>query len=86
MNDFVRSNDEWWYHGDGLHPNMLRAILLHCWIGNRKDDCLSPLMHEFTYEAMVNDLLSIKDDMVGSPTIVSMLGPPRRAPPKRDRR
>ena len=61
MNDFVGSNDAWWYHGDGLHPNTSRATLL---LLDRKDDCLSPLMHEFTYEAMVNDLLSIEDDRI----------------------
>ncbi len=61
MNEFVGSNDSWWYHGDGLHPNTSRATLL---LLDRKEDCLSPLMHEFTYEAMVNDLLSIEDDRI----------------------
>lgn len=61
MNDFVGSNREWWYNGDGLHPNSERATLL---LLDRKDDCLSPLIHEFTYEAMVNDLLPIDDDRI----------------------
>mmetsp|Transcript_24069 Transcript_24069/g.47832 ORF Transcript_24069/g.47832 Transcript_24069/m.47832 type:complete len:668 (-) Transcript_24069:3898-5901(-) len=61
MNEFVGSNDSWWYNGDGLHPNSDRATLLFM---DRKDDCLSPLMHEFTYEAMVNDLLNIEDDRI----------------------
>jgi syntaxin-binding protein 1 len=61
MNEFVGSNREWWYNGDGIHPNSERATLL---ILDRKDDCLSPLMHEFTYEAMVNDLLPIDDDRI----------------------
>jgi len=61
MNEFVGSNAEWWYNGDGLHPNTDRATLL---LLDRKDDCLSPLIHEFTYEAMVNDLLPIVDDRI----------------------
>jgi syntaxin-binding protein 1 len=61
MNEFVGSNHEWWYNGDGLHPNTDRATLL---LLDRKDDCLSPLIHEFTYEAMVNDLLPIDDDRI----------------------
>ena len=61
MNEFVGSNEEWWYNGDGLHPNSDRATLL---LLDRKDDCLSPLIHEFTYEAMVNDLLPIDDDRI----------------------
>jgi syntaxin-binding protein 1 len=61
MNEFVGSNREWWYNGDGLHPNSERATLL---LMDRKDDCLSPLIHEFTYEAMVNDLLPIDDDRI----------------------
>jgi hypothetical protein len=61
MNEFVGSNGEWWYNGDGEHPSTERATLL---LMDRKDDCLSPLMHEFTYEAMVNDLLPIDDDRI----------------------
>lgn len=61
MNEFVGANSSWWYNGDGLHPNSDRATLLFM---DRKDDCLSPLMHEFTYEAMVNDLLPIEDDRI----------------------
>ena len=61
MNEFVGSNSSWWYNGDGLHPNSDRATLL---LMDRKNDCLSPLMHEFTYEAMVNDLLPVEDDRI----------------------
>ena len=61
MNEFVGSNRSWWYNGDGLHPNSDRATLL---LLDRRDDFLSPLMHEFTYEAMVNDLLPIDDDRI----------------------
>ena len=61
MNEFVGSNSEWWYNGDGLHQNTERSTLL---LLDRKEDCLSPLIHEFTYEAMVNDLLPIDDDRI----------------------
>jgi syntaxin-binding protein 1 len=61
MNEFVGSNSSWWYNGDGLHLTSDRATLL---LLDRRDDCLSPLMHEFTYEAMVNDLLPIDDDRI----------------------
>jgi len=61
MNEFVGANSSWWYNGDGTHPNSERATIL---ILDRKDDCLSPLIHEFTYEAMVNDLLPVDDDRI----------------------
>ncbi|KAL9188215.1 hypothetical protein ACHAXT_006593 [Thalassiosira profunda] len=61
MNEFVGANAEWWYNGDGLHRSTERATLL---LLDRRDDCLSPLMHEFTYEAMVNDLLEVDDDRI----------------------
>ncbi|KAL7542752.1 hypothetical protein ACHAXR_012065 [Thalassiosira sp. AJA248-18] len=61
MNEFVGSNAEWWYNGDGIHPNTERSTLL---LLDRRDDCLSPFIHEFTYEAMVNDLLDIDDDRI----------------------
>ena len=47
--------------GDGTNPNTERSTLL---ILDRKDDCLSPLVHELTYEAMVNDLLPIDDEKI----------------------
>mmetsp|Transcript_13272 Transcript_13272/g.27859 ORF Transcript_13272/g.27859 Transcript_13272/m.27859 type:complete len:676 (+) Transcript_13272:213-2240(+) len=61
MNDFVGSNDSWWYHGDAFHQNEERSTLI---LLDRRGDCLSPLIHEFTYEAMVNDLLPIEDDRI----------------------
>lgn len=61
MNEFVGANSAWWYNGDGVHPNTERGTML---ILDRKDDCLSPLIHEFTYEAMVHDLLPIDDDRI----------------------
>lgn len=61
FNKFVAKNKDWWYHGDSLHTEKGRATLL---ILSRTDDCLSPLIHEFTYQAMVHDLLPVQDDKI----------------------
>ena len=61
FNSFVGSNNEWWYHGDSSHSERGRSTLM---ILSRKDDCLSPLLHEFTYQAMVNDLLELHDEKI----------------------
>lgn len=61
MEQFARNNKEFWYNGDHTHNDRDRAILL---ILDRKDDCLTPLMHDFTYQSMVNDLLPMKEDKI----------------------
>jgi syntaxin-binding protein 1 len=43
------------------HMERDRSTLL---LLDRSLDVLSPLMHEFTYQAMVNDLLNIDDDKI----------------------
>ena len=58
MSEYVGANEKWWYHGDPTHPSRGRSTLL---LFDRSDDCLSPMMHEFTYQAMVHDLLDVKD-------------------------
>jgi syntaxin-binding protein 1 len=60
LNTFLK-NPDFWFHGDSGHQDRERATLL---ILDRKDDCLTPLMHDFTYQAMVNDLLPIRDDLI----------------------
>lgn len=74
MDEFLRINDSWWYHGDSRHTDRSRGTLL---LLDRKDDCLSPLMHDFTYQSMVNDLLNMEDDKVSykSETFTSDTGP-----------
>lgn len=59
--EFVGKDKNWWYHGDSEHMDRGRSTLL---LLSRSDDCLSPLMHEFTYQAMVHDLLQVKDDKI----------------------
>jgi len=54
-------NPDFWFHGDAKHSDRERATLL---ILDRKDDCLTPLMHDFHYQAMVTDVLNVKDDMI----------------------
>lgn len=58
---FKRTNHNFWSHGDDGHQDRERGILL---IVDRSFDPLSPLMHEFTYQAMVNDLLPVRDGII----------------------
>jgi syntaxin-binding protein 1 len=60
LNQFLK-NDDFWFHGDANHSGRERATLL---ILDRKDDCLTPLMHDFTYQSMVMDLLDVRDDKI----------------------
>jgi len=65
MDEYVGSNPAWWYHGSGNCPGKNaerdRSTLL---LLDRSSDCLTPLMHDFTYQAMVNDLLTIDGDKI----------------------
>lgn len=65
MDDYVASNPEWWYNGSGKCPQRNaerdRSTLL---LLDRSSDGLTPLMHDFNYQAMVNDLLSIEGDKI----------------------
>lgn len=64
MDEFVSQNSSWWYHG-GPQKNQTasreRGTLL---LLDRADDCLTPLMHDFTYQAMVHDLLTMEGDRI----------------------
>mmetsp|Transcript_25072 Transcript_25072/g.54196 ORF Transcript_25072/g.54196 Transcript_25072/m.54196 type:complete len:616 (-) Transcript_25072:221-2068(-) len=57
-----RSNPTFWTYGDDhVHHERERAQIL---IVDRSFDCLSPLMHEYTYQAMANDLLDVNDGVI----------------------
>ncbi|GAB5030940.1 sec1-like family protein [Nannochloropsis oceanica] len=61
LNDFVARQEDWWYHGQTGHMDRERATFL---ILDRAEDPLTPLIHEHTYQAIVQDLLQVEDDMI----------------------
>lgn len=61
INAFVGASPNWWYHGMPGHEARDRSTLL---IIDRSEDPLTPLMHDFRYQAMVHDLLSIDNDCI----------------------
>jgi syntaxin-binding protein 1 len=61
LENFKRTNTNFWCHGDDGRQDRERGILL---VVDRSFDPLSPLMHEFTYQAMVNDLLPVRDGII----------------------
>jgi syntaxin-binding protein 1 len=68
MDQFVSQNPTWWYHGGPSRKSSQsgaakrdRGVLL---LVDRADDCLTPLMHDFTYQAMVRDLLPLQGDRI----------------------
>lgn len=65
MDEFVSQNPSWWYHGG---PNKTQSAAMKergtLLLLDRSDDLLSPLMHDFTYQAMVHDLIPMEGDRV----------------------
>lgn len=65
MDEFVAQNPNWWYHGGPQKGQQTaqreRGTLL---LLDRADDCLTPLMHDFTYQSMVHDLLPMDGDRI----------------------
>jgi len=65
MDEFVGSNPAWWYHGSGNCPfNNVERDRSTVLLLDRSSDCLTPLMHDFSYQAMVNDLLTVFGDKI----------------------
>ena len=65
MDSFVGSNPAWWYHGSGKSPaNNVERDRSTVLLLDRSSDCLTPLMHDFTYQAMVHDLLPMDGDKI----------------------
>lgn len=65
MDDFIKANPAWWFHGSGKCPvrngERDRSTFL---LLDRASDCLTPLMHDFNYQAMVHDLLTMEGDKI----------------------
>ncbi|KAL7578402.1 hypothetical protein ACA910_012799 [Epithemia clementina (nom. ined.)] len=67
MDEFVAQNPSWWYHGGPSKSSgsgtakAERGTLL---LLDRASDCLTPLMHDFTYQPMVHDLLKMDGDCI----------------------
>lgn len=63
---YKRNNPSFWTYGDdNIHHERERGQIL---ILDRSFDCLSPLMHEYTYQAMANDLLNVEDGVISYTT------------------
>lgn len=62
---YKRANPTFWCYGEDKHTERDRAQIL---ILDRSFDPLSPLMHEYTYQAMVNDLLEVADGVISYKT------------------
>ena len=58
LDEFSKANSSFWTHGDGEHSDRDRGNLL---ILDRSYDPLTPLLHEYSYQAMITDLLNIED-------------------------
>jgi len=66
LTSFKSKNPKWWCHGgDDQHMDRERAHIL---LLDRTFDPLTPLMHEYTYSAMVNDLLCVSDNVINYQT------------------
>jgi syntaxin-binding protein 1 len=60
LDDLVASSS-WWYHGSAGHAERLQGTLL---LLDRTEDSVSPALHFCTYQALVNDLLNVRDGNV----------------------
>lgn len=63
--EYKRINPTYWVHGDDDHHDRERGQIL---VLDRTFDPLSPLMHEYTYQAMVYDLLPVTEGVISYTT------------------
>jgi syntaxin-binding protein 1 len=68
LQQYKRNNPAFWCYGDDRHNERERAQIL---ILDRSFDPLTPLMHEYTYQAMVNDLLEVEDGVISYTTVTN---------------
>ena len=63
LDDFMRENEEWWYHGKSGHTqeHNERATIL---ILDRCEDLVTPFMHDCYYQSLCNDLLNVEGEML----------------------
>ena len=59
MNDFVNYNNEFEWRGEKDASQRGTVLLL-----DRSEDPKIPLLHSFTYQAIINDLLDVQDDIL----------------------
>lgn len=64
MDAFVASNPSWWYHGGPQKSQAARRERGTLLLLDRADDCLTPIMHDFHYQSMVRDLLTMEGDRI----------------------
>jgi len=64
MDEYVASNPTWWYHGSGKSGSNGERDRSSLLLLDRASDCLTPLLHDFTYQAMVHDLLTMEGDKI----------------------
>lgn len=61
FNYFFSVDDSFWYHGDTEHSTQARSTVL---VLDRRDDLATPLLHEFTYQSLIYDLLKSRDMLI----------------------
>jgi syntaxin-binding protein 1 len=64
MDEFVAQNTSWWYHGGPMKNQAAKRDRATLLLLDRADDVLTPLMHDFTYQPMVHDLLPMDGDLI----------------------
>ena len=61
LDDFMRENEEWWYHGKSGHTqeHSDRATIL---ILDRCEDLVTPFVHDCYYQSLCNDILEMEGE------------------------